>query len=373
MRTSLALLLLASSTLCFAQERRPPVVSPEIHADRSVTFRLRAPEAREVSLWGDWPGAGGKLTKGDDGDWSLTVVPLAPELWSYGFIVNGVQMLDPANPAVKPMRSETTSVLDIPGEKPTPCERRADVTYGTVHLHEYDSQSLGRLRRLRVYTPAAYEADAAARLPVLYLLHGSGDNEATWTEHGRAHVILENLIAAGQARPMLLVMPDGHAVIARDQEARRRNTEAFGRDLLESMIPLVESKYRVQSGCDARAISGLSMGGNQTLMTALQHPDQFAWVGGMSAGMRDPQQALPPILERLPHGEAPFRLLWLACGREDRLMEQNRVIHELLAQHGMPHELIETDGAHAWPVWRKHLTLLAPLLFAPEGSAAVPK
>ena len=244
-RTLASIFLL--SRILHGQDRPPPIVSPEVHADRSVTFRLRAPQAREVSVSGEW-GEGRPLVKDDAGVWSVTLGPMAPDLYGYGFSVDGLRVLDPSNTAIKPMRSNSTSILDVPGAKPSPCDPKAGVPRGTVHLHDYESKSLGRTRRLRVYTPASYDADKEARFPVLYLLHGSGDNEATWTELGRAHVILDNLTAEGKAKPMVVVMTDGHAVAPGAANARGQNLPSYERDLLEEVMPFVEASLPLAAG-----------------------------------------------------------------------------------------------------------------------------
>ncbi len=341
----------------------PPIISPEIHADRSVTFRVRAPKASEVKVSGEW-GAGANLNKGDYDVWSATVGPIAPDLYGYNFNIDGVTLLDPSNTFAKPMRSSTTSILDIPGQKPTPADRIPGVPRGTVTLHEYDSKSLGKTRRLRVYTPAAYESNRKSRFPVLYLLHGSGDNEATWTEFGRANVILDNLIAAKKAVPMIVIMTDGHAVTGSTPEARGQNAPAFARDFLEDVMPFVESRYRIRAEREHRAIAGLSMGGNQAFTIGLNHRHLFAWVIGMSSAIREPEKQLPVFLAAPNDRKTPLRLLWLGIGKDDFLLKENRAFDALLTAKQVPHEYHETSGNHSWPIWRRYLAEVAPRLFA---------
>lgn len=358
----LLLFVLVLSCTAGAQERPAPIVSPQVHADRTVTFRLRAPNAREVKVGGEW-GDGAAVVKDESGVWSATVGPLAPDLYGYSFNIDGVTMIDPANTWVKPMRSATTSVLDVPGQKPTPCEPLPGVARGTVHLHDYQSKALGRARRLRVYTPAIYETQNKTRFPTLYLLHGSGDNEATWTEFGRAHVILDNLIAAGKAQPMILVMTDGHALTSNVPNSRGQNTLAFERDLLQDVMPLVEARYRIRADRNHRAIIGLSMGGNQALIIGLNHRDLFAWVGGMSSSIREPEASLSKYFEAPNNPKTPLRLLWIAIGKDDFLLKENQHFTALLTGKKVRHEYYETQGNHSWPVWRRYLTALAPRLF----------
>lgn len=348
-----------------AQNQPVPIVSPQIDADRRVTFRLRAPGAREVSVSGEWDNKPHALVKDEaTGVWSVTVDPIAPDLYGYSFRVDGLTVLDPTNRQTKPMRSPTTSVLDVPGTKPTPCEPLPGVARGTVHLHDYESKALGH-RRLRVYTPAAYAKDTRTRFPVLYLFHGSGDNEATWTEFGRAHVILDNMIASGAVKPMIVVMTDGHAIGSGEPEGRTRNVVAFEQDLLGEVMPLAESQYRIQADRNHRAIAGLSMGGNQSLLIGLNHRDKFAWVGGMSSAIRDTAPLDPFFAHRERDDKSfPLRLLWFAIGKDDFLLPQNRAFDTQLTEKKVVHEYIETEGNHSWPVWRRYLVLLAPHLFA---------
>jgi enterochelin esterase family protein len=231
------------------------------------------------------------MTKDVQGTWTVTVGPLAADVYGYGFTVDGFQTLDPNNAAVKPSRSLRTSILEVPGDPPRIHEFQ-DVPHGTVRVHEYRSRALGRRRGLHVYTPPDYDRDAQARYPVLYLVHGAGDNDATWTVFGHAHLILDNLLAQRKVKPMIVVMPDGHAVAfgpppaaapsrpvitGPDQPAgsaparppgpggmgaaMARNVEAFEHELLGDIIPFVEGNYRVRNDSASRAIAGLSMGG----------------------------------------------------------------------------------------------------------------
>jgi hypothetical protein len=203
----------------------PPVISPEIAPDRRVTFRLRAPNATAVTVSGQFQRGAVPLTKGENGLWSVTVGPVEPNVYEYSFNVEGVSMVDPGNAAIKPMRNPRTSILEIPGSPPLLHDFQ-NVPHGTVAMHWYASKSLGRRRALQVYTPPGYEANPTARYPTLYLFHGSGDNEATWVAHGRAHWILDNLIAQGRAQPMIVVMLDGHAVSPGPGQPRNANVEA---------------------------------------------------------------------------------------------------------------------------------------------------
>jgi enterochelin esterase-like enzyme len=349
------------SLLCALQGQAGPVVSPEVHADRTVTFRIRAPKAGEVFLNGEWRG-GGRLamTKDEQGLWSLTVGPLEPDVYGYSFVIDGLVLTDPSNPVLKPMRSPRTSVVEIPGDPPG-LHEWSDVPHGTVRLHEYVSKALGRRRSLRVYTPPGYDQKPETQYPVLYLLHGSGDNEATWTAFGRAHLISDNLLAQGKARAMIIVMPDGHAVVG--PEARARNVESFGRDLLEDVLPYVEGNYRAKTDRESRAIAGLSMGRGQSLILGLNHLDRFSWVGGFSSALWNPETVLASALADPAATNAKVNLLWMACGKEDSLSKNSAQLSEVLKEKGIHHDCRLTEGNHSWPVWRRYLGEFLPLLF----------
>jgi enterochelin esterase family protein len=341
-----------------------PTISPEIHSDRRVTFQFRAGKANEVTVAGQ--GISGKvpLARGEDDDWSATVGPIEPGVYEYSFTVDGVQMIDPTNPAIKPQRQPRTSILHIPGEPPLIWDFQ-DVPHGTVHQHGYHSKTVGGLRQFFVYTPPGYERDASAKFPVLYLIHGFGDNHATWTEHGKAHWILDNLIAQKKAKPMVVVMPDGHPVPPgggpRDQYGKA-NSEALEREIIDEMLPMIEGTYRVRSDAAGRAIAGLSMGGGHSLYTGLQHLDAFAWIGAFSAGVPG-QDRLGQLFTNPENINQKLKLLWIACGKNDFLIPRNRDLDAYLTEKGIRHTWTETEGDHSWPVWRRYLADFAPLLF----------
>jgi enterochelin esterase family protein len=299
------------------------------------------------------------MAKDTNGVWSVTLGPIEPGVWEYGFQVDGLSMIDPGNPAIKPMREPRTSILHLPGNPPLIHDFQ-DVPHGVVHEHTYRSKSLGRLRDLAVYTPPGYNAGRRARFPTLYLQHGSGDNQATWTVHGKAHWILDNLIAQRRAKPMVVVMMDGHA--ATPGPGATNNTALFERDLLEDVMPFIETNYRVRTDAASRAIVGLSMGGGQSLTIGLNHPDRFAWVGGFSASV-PAREAIPAVVENPASVNRKLKLLWIGCGRDDFLLKRNEEFIALLDEKELRHEWHLTDGGHSWPVWRIYLAELAPRLF----------
>ncbi|MGA2497094.1 MAG: alpha/beta hydrolase-fold protein [Tepidisphaeraceae bacterium] len=341
--------------------RRPaPIISPEIKADRQVAFRLRAPKAAEVIVNGQWANGRSNLTKDADGLWSVTVGPIDPGVWEYNFVVDGLSMIDPGNPAIKPMREPRTSILHIPGQPPLLTDFQ-DVPHGVVRQHTYRSKSLGRLRELMVYTPPGYDQQPDARFPTLYLQHGSGDNQATWTVHGKAHWILDNLLAQKQAKPMVIVMMDGHAAFA-TPGGPGSNTTAFERDLLEDVIPFVESAYRVKPDAASRAIAGLSMGGGQSLTIGLNHLDRFAWIVGFSSSVPT-SQAVATVLNNPDATNAKIKLLWIGCGKDDFLLKRNQEFIATLKEKGIKYDWHTSDGGHSWPVWRTYLASILPKLF----------
>jgi enterochelin esterase-like enzyme len=306
------------------------------------------------------------MNRDESGLWSVTVGPLEPDLYGYSLMVDGFRSLDPANRWLKPMRSPTTSVLDVPGPQPTYYDFQA-VPHGTVLLHDYLSKALGNVRSLRVYTPPGYDQKSRKKYPTLYLFHGSGDNEATWTALGRAHLISDNLLAAGKVKPMIIVMTDGHASFSQpagtNVDARRRNLEAFEKDLLQDVVPFIESHYRVNTEPAHRAIVGLSMGGGQSLGIGLTHPELFGWVGGMSSAVYNPEQTLALPLSDPSGINKKLKLLWFACGKSDFLLKNNQDFDHLLTTKGLAHEYHETEGNHSWPVWRRYLRDFLPRLF----------
>ena len=340
----------------------PPVLSPEIQPDRHVTFRLRAPKAGEVVVNGQWANGRAALTKDTNGVWSVTIGPIEPDVYEYSFAVDGLTMIDPGNPALKPMREPRTSILHLPGQPPLLHDFQ-DVPHGVVRQHTYRSKVLGRLRELAVYTPPGYDQRPDARFPTLYLQHGSGDNQATWIAHGKAHWILDNLLAQGRAQPMVVVMMDGHAVPpGTGDRGPQSNTALFERDLLEEVMPFIETTYRVQPDAAHRGIVGLSMGGGQSLTIGLNHLDLFAWVGGFSSSAPS-RETVAGAVDHADATNAKLKLLWIACGKDDFLLKRNEDFIALLKEKNIHHEWHLTDGSHSWPVWRGYLADFAPKLF----------
>jgi len=342
-------------------QRQRSVVSPEVGADRKITFRLRAPEAQKVLLTANFLSESQPLTKDAEGLWAVTVGPLAPEIYEYNFVVDGLSIPDPVNPDVKVWRRVSRSMVLVPGDEPTFFEVQP-VPHGTVHIHAYHSQSLDVTRGLYVYTPPGYETETLRRYPVLYLLHGSGDTERTWTVVGRANVILDNAIAQHQAEPMIVVMPYGHIPTGDADRSRARRHAAFATDLIEDVMPYVRRHYRIRSGPEHTAVTGLSMGGAQALRLGLGHPELFGWLGAFSSAVPGAEE-LDDLLAEPESLNAQLKLLWIGCGKRDFLFEANQRLLAELEAKDIEHVAHLTEGTHEWRVWRRYLNEILPLLF----------
>jgi enterochelin esterase-like enzyme len=374
--SSLFLLLLLAATgwaqaqpAPAAQLQPPPVISsPEVHADNSVTFRFRDPNAHEVVLTLEGAKAA-PMQKDDQGVWSLTTGPLAPDFYGYSFVADGVGLIDPSNPLMKPNLLHTQGQVHVPGPASLPWEV-GDVPHGLIHHHFYKSGVVGDQRDFYVYTPPGYDPRAKQSYPVLYLLHGFSDDASGWTAVGRANVILDNLIAQGKAKAMIIVMPLGYGAPeivvqgpgAFAPELRQRNYDRFSQALFTEVIPQVEAAYRVSKDRSSRAIAGLSMGGAESLLTGLNNLDKFAWIGAFSSGgLAEDFDADFPGLDAKANEK--LRGLWIACGTDDRLIDLNRKVRGWLDSKGVHSTGIETAGGHAWMVWRRNLADFSGLLF----------
>jgi enterochelin esterase-like enzyme len=378
----------------------PAVVSPDIRSDRRVTFRVFAPSAQKVELRspGDIPGVGGRgvappqLTRTADGVWETTVGPVPAGAYRYVFTIDGVTVVDSRNPATSETNTTVYSLAVVPGSDVFDTK---NVPHGAVAQVHYNSTALGGIRRMHVYTPPGYET-SRDRYPVFYLLHGAGDVDDSWTSVGRAGFILDNLIAAGKAVPMIVVMPAGHvngagaalgapvpAAAAQGNPGIGSGPDPFASDFQTDLMPYVEKNYRVLTDRQSRAIAGLSMGGNQTLNIAFANLQKFAYIGVFSSGIIDggrrgapgTADAAPPTgaawekqhLAALDNAASKrgLRLLWFSTGKEDFLLPTTRATVDLLKKHGFNAEFIESEGAHTWLNWRDYLSQFSPQLFQP--------
>lgn len=367
MRASILVLTL-TATLAFGQTPRPDtLVSPEVHADRKVTFRVRAPKASEVSLFGDWmmPEAKQMMSRDEQGVWSVTAGPLEPGLAIYTFTVDGVTTPDPVNPRIKLRARTSASLVDVPGHPPELWEAR-DVRHGVVEVKWAKSKVTGDTRAYHVYTPPGYDPRRATRYPVMYLLHGNNDTAAGWTDVGKANFILDNLIAEKKAVPMILVMPWGHALPYTGPQSN--NTARFEHYLVEEVMPQVERDYRVAPGRESRAIVGLSMGGGHALHIGLGHLDLFSAVAAFSSAVpRDFESRFKALLDDPAGTNKKLKLLWIGCGRQDTAFDRNQKLSELLTRHQVRNTFHATDGLHNFSLWRRYLAEVAPQLFRKDS------
>jgi len=365
-------LALSLAFIGFAQTPSPDgLVSPEVHADRTVTFRMKAPKATDVTLYGDWMPVGKPeaMNKGEDGIWSITTSPLEANGHLYWFNLDGLAIADPVNPIVKLRQSTSASLVEVSATTPAAWELR-DVPHGTVVTEWRKSAVLGRTERIVIYLPPGYER-SAVRYPVLYLVHGSGDTPDSWTNAGRANLILDNLIADGKARPMIVVMPAGHAVLfGAGRGGPVNNNNLFEEYLTKEVIPFVESQYRAASGTRNRALAGLSMGGGHTIYTGFDHPEFFSALGIFSPGLiRDFDTRYKSVLDSANAFNAKVPLIWVACGDSDTTVQYTRVKAwaESLDKAGIHEKFVTYPGAHTWPVWRMSLAEFATLIFKREN------
>ena len=356
-----------------------PVVSPEIHENNTVTFRLRAPKAVKVQVMGDCIAKGiADLVENKEGVWEYTTPePLKPELYGYTFLVDGLKINDPGNVFVIRDVATVTNIFIIGGGR-ADLYKVNDVPHGTVSKVWYDSPTAGFDRRLTVYTPAGYET-SGKRYPVFYLLHGMGGDENAWSELGRVTQILDNLIAQGKAEPMIVVMTNGNiALEAAPGESSLgyvpptfqlpKTMEGSFETHFPEVVKFIDKHYRTKANKKNRAIAGLSMGGFHSLHISKQYPDMFNYVGLFSAAIMPGKNATSPIYENM-EGKLATQfakkpaLYWIAIGKTDFLYKANVEYRKLLDEKGYPYEYFENEDGHIWRNWRIYLSEFTPKLF----------
>ena len=362
-----------------SDEIRRQLVSPDVHADRTVTFRLRAPLARQVAVSGLPTPETVLFTKDAEGIWSARTSPLPPGLHSYQFLVDGTPQIDPSNRHVKKWLS-LESMLEVPDDPPAVYELTR-VSHGTVHQHVYTSTTTGSERAVYVYTPpnsaGRTAAPGTAEWPVLVLLHGYGDDESAWVEVGRVHRIADNLVAQGKIQPTLIVMPHGHPLpldLKREfDDYADDNARWLEQDLLADLMPFIAQLYPISADRRRTAIAGLSMGGGQSLRVGLANPQRFHAVAGFSSAAPWSQQCEELLGRRAAQIDAmgnstgnsnsdtdagadpSAQRLWIACGEDDFLLARNQQFVAELQRRGVRHEWHLTRGGHEWTVWRDYV------------------
>jgi enterochelin esterase-like enzyme len=347
------------------------IISPEILADQKVIFRLHAPKATEASAFADWmaPGTSEKMTRDSNGVWSVTVGPVDPGIYIYSFNVDGMTIADPINPQMKLRARTSASLLEVPGKTSQIWEAR-DVPHGTIEILPHKAKTLGgETRQAWVYKPPGYDKNRSRRYPILYLLHGSNDTPAGWTMVGRAHFIMDNLLAEKKAQEMIIVMPFGHAVpFDAPREQQQNNAKLFEEYLMRDLMPLVESEFRVARGRENRAIVGLSMGGGQSLQIGLGDLEAFSAVGAFSSAIpRDFENRFASLLKNPNETNRKLNLLWIGCGKQDGAFGGSQNLSDVLNRHQIKHTFRATEGRHTYTVWRQYFSEVAPLLFQKQS------
>jgi enterochelin esterase family protein len=351
--------------------------SPEVLPDSRVVFRIYAPKATEITIGGDFLPAGPnpKLEKDEQGVWSFTAGPLAPDFYSYSLTVDGVHTLDPKNASVKQGINSLDNMFEVPGADAA-FEALQAVPHGDIRTVWFPSAVLETQRSMRVYTPPGYDS-GKARYPVLYLLHGGGDDDSGWPTIGRAGFILDNLLAQNKIKPMIVVMPNGSLprppAAPGAAPAPGPFVDRFSDHLMKDIIPYVEKNFRVAAGREQRAIAGLSMGGMQTLAVVMAHPDQFAYVGVFSSGIasfrqntnavEEFEQRYQKTLDDKESFNKGVKLFWFSIGAKDFLHKANDDAMDVMKRHGIRFTSNESEGGHTWINWRHYLNQFAPMLF----------
>lgn len=360
------------------------IVSPEIMPDNKVTFRIYSRDASKVTITGEWQtgqGSAQELVKNDEGLFSITIGPLKPELYGYNFTVDGVKVLDVNNVQIRRDGSNYQNFLIIPGPESDLYFHKHNVPHGSVAKVWYKSSVIGFDRRCYIYTPAGYEG-GSQRYPVFYLLHGAGGDEDAWTNMGRTAQIMDNLVAQGKAKPMIVVMTNGNAnqagaqnevpsVPATQAQQGSGMTGKFEEHLVKDVVPFIEKNYRTLTGRDNRAIAGLSMGGGHTQTITNDNPGMFGYIGVFSMGIMGSRQQGADAeriekerdakIEKLKN--SGYKLYWIACGKDDFVYQSAVTLRNTLDKHNFKYVYRESTGGHTWANWRIYLSEFAPMLF----------
>ena len=371
--TKYSLLIIVACSISFFAIAQPPRNAPpvfeshEVQKDNKVTFRYFAPNAKEVKVSTQLAAGAQSMIKGDSGVWTITLGPVKPDMYPYNFQVDGIQIADPRNSVIFPNEGFQNSIIEITGDVPL-VHTIQNVPHGTLSYRYYNSPELGA-RPVLVYTPPGYEVDTKTKYPVLYLLHGTTDTEETWAKVGRANIILDNLIAQGKAKPMIIVMPYGRAYpkISKSSGSLRNweNLQEIKKDFLNYLFPFIDKNYRTKADKDNRAVAGFSGGGGTSLYIGLNNPDLFSWVCGFAPGMLKDEFDRNNVVafENPSLTNQRLKLFWIGVGKEDGLYPVISDYMKVLDEKKIKHETFISDGGHTWMNCKLYLSTIAQKLF----------
>jgi len=371
--TKYSLLIIVACSISFFVIAQPPRNAPpvfeshEVQKDNKVTFRYFAPNAKEVKVSTQLAAGAQSMIKGDSGVWTITLGPVKPDMYPYNFQVDGIQIADPRNSVIFPNEGFQNSIIEITGDVPL-VHTIQNVPHGTLSYRYYNSPELGA-RPVLIYTPPGYEVDTKTKYPVLYLLHGTTDTEETWAKVGRANIILDNLIAQGKAKPMIIVMPYGRAYpkISKSSGSLRNweNLQEIKKDFLNYLFPFIDKNYRTKADKDNRAVAGFSGGGGTSLYIGLNNPDLFSWVCGFAPGMLKDEFDRNNVVafENPSLTNQRLKLFWIGVGKEDGLYPVISDYMKVLDEKKIKHETLISDGGHTWMNCKLYLSTIAQKLF----------
>jgi len=349
-----------------------PKFSPVVNADKTITFRIKAPKAKKVSLlFDEWDVTPQTMKKDKDGIWNVTIGPVEPRLYQYAFQVDGLKVIDLVNPVVKAGTEVYGSVVEVDGDTPRFDEQR-NIAHGEVHILKYMSTPMQKMRQMYIYVPAAYSKQPGKSFPVLYLRHGGGDSESSWIRDGRADVIMDNLIADRKATPMIIVMANGLTDGSWSGGSTVEGMKILEDELLIDVMPYVENHYRILKGKENRAIAGLSMGGGQAFVLGMRNMDKFSYIGDFSAGILsednfDLDKYVPGFTADPTKANEQLRLLWISCGTKDPRYQGHLNFADRLNKWGVRNEFHHEEAGHEWKFWRSQLNEFAQQLFKDQA------
>ncbi len=346
-----------------------PPFSPVVNEDNSITFRIKAPSAKNVILhFDEWDVLSQPMVKDEQDIWSVTIHPVKPRLYQYVFEIDGIRTIDFANPVVKAGTSVYGSVVEVHGGSIPRYDELQNVSHGEIHILKYISTQLHKPREMYVYLPAEYHKNNLEEFPVLYLRHGGGDSESSWTKDGRSGIILDNLIASGKAKPMLIVMSNGLTDGSWAGGSTVEGMDILEEELLNDIIPYIEQRYRVKRDKRNRAIAGLSMGGGQAYVIGLRNLDKFSYIGQFSAGIIGDgnfshDKYIPGVISDVGRVNRELKLLWIGCGTKDPRYDGHVEFVENLKEMGVKYEFYDSNYGHEWEFWRQQLQDFVQRLF----------